>query len=135
MPAIADFRYLFLRLRILSSYIKVSFRFPLESLNSSARIRDLSIVLPSRFVSDNSINPTPEISATGVMLDCRNNMNCFAGSKMMLFFYINIGIIFGTLTNRPLLLLLISSIAFSIWSNVHGIVAIEKIALSFMCLL
>ncbi len=84
MPAIADFKYLFLRLRILSSFIKVSFRFPLDCLNSSVRILDLSMVLPSLFVSDSSINPTPEISATGVMLDCKNNMKCFVGSKMIL---------------------------------------------------
>lgn len=39
------------------------------------------MVLPSLFVSDKSINPTPEIRATGVMLDCKNNMKSFVGSK------------------------------------------------------
>ncbi len=82
IPAIADFKYLFLRCRILSSAINTAFLSSAVFLNSEASILDRSIVLPSLLVSDNRINPTPEINATGVILDCRNNIKCFVGSKL-----------------------------------------------------
>ena len=69
IPAIAVFRYLFLRCNILSSAVRIFFLLSFVFLNSAVSILDRSIVLPSLLVRDNSINPTPEINATGVMLD------------------------------------------------------------------
>ena len=41
-------------------------------LSSEINRRDRSMVLLKRFVSESRMSPTPDIKATGVILDCRN---------------------------------------------------------------
>ncbi len=72
IPAIADLRYRLRRLRIDNSFLIIPFLDDSADLNSRINWRDRSIVLLKRLVSESKINPTPDINATGVILDCKN---------------------------------------------------------------